>query len=237
MPAGWRVHWGLWDSPLCLSPRLHGAGTDQKGLEPLVRQVFCVFAAGTSLSQLVWNRCCVPLTSDPKIMWRVLWGPWDHSPSLHPRWPRAGTDGKLIYLSIILLIYSDISILSSPSTPPHPVILFPSPLPLWGCSSTYSLLPHCSCIPYSGHLVSIDLSTLSYLHKNWLYNWSQNSLQQIQEDWNNPMHPIRLLQTKAVFNSNKNNRKPTYTGKLNNTLLNDNLVKEETKKLKTLEFS
>jgi hypothetical protein len=37
-----------------------------------------------------------------------------------------------------------------------------------------------------------------------------------------------------VSNSNKNNRKPTYTRKLNNTLLNDNLVKGEIKKLKTL---
>jgi hypothetical protein len=33
-----------------------------------------------------------------------------------------------------------------------------------------------------------------------------------------------------AFNSNKNNRKPTYTWKLNNTLLNNNLVKEEIKK-------
>jgi hypothetical protein len=30
-----------------------------------------------------------------------------------------------------------------------------------------------------------------------------------------------------VFNSHKNNGKPTYTWKLNNTLHNDNLVKEE----------
>ena len=35
---------------------------------------------------------------------------------------------------------------------------------------------------------------------------------------------------RVVINSNKNNRKPTYTWKLNNTLLNDNLVKEEIKK-------
>jgi hypothetical protein len=41
-------------------------------------------------------------------------------------------------------------------------------------------------------------------------------------------HRLRL-----VFNNNKNNRKPTYTCKLKNTLLNDNLVKEEIKKLKT----
>ena len=33
-----------------------------------------------------------------------------------------------------------------------------------------------------------------------------------------------------VFNSNKNNRKPTYTWKLDNILLNDTLVKEEIKK-------
>ena len=41
-------------------------------------------------------------------------------------------------------------------------------------------------------------------------------------------HRLRL-----VFNNNKNNRKPTYTWKLNNVLLNDNLVKEKRKKLKT----
>jgi hypothetical protein len=35
---------------------------------------------------------------------------------------------------------------------------------------------------------------------------------------------------RLIINSNKNNRKPTYTWKLNNTLLNDNLVKEEIKK-------
>jgi hypothetical protein len=34
---------------------------------------------------------------------------------------------------------------------------------------------------------------------------------------------------RLVFNSNKNNRKPTDTWKLN-SVLNDNLVKEETKK-------
>jgi hypothetical protein len=37
-------------------------------------------------------------------------------------------------------------------------------------------------------------------------------------------HRLRL-----VFNSNKNNRKRTYTWKLNNVLLNDNLVMEEIK--------
>ena len=38
-------------------------------------------------------------------------------------------------------------------------------------------------------------------------------------------HGLRL-----VFNNNKNNRKPTYTWKMSNTLLNENLVKEEIKK-------
>jgi hypothetical protein len=38
-------------------------------------------------------------------------------------------------------------------------------------------------------------------------------------------HGLRL-----VFNNSKNYRKPTYTLKLNNSLLNDNLVREEIKK-------
>ncbi|EDL82733.1 rCG44874 [Rattus norvegicus] len=40
-------------------------------------------------------------------------------------------------------------------------------------------------------------------------------------------HGLRL-----VFNNNKNLRKPTYPWKLNIALLNDNMVKEEIKKLK-----
>jgi hypothetical protein len=36
-----------------------------------------------------------------------------------------------------------------------------------------------------------------------------------------------------IFNNKINNRKPMLTWKLNNTLLNDKLVKEEIKKLKT----
>jgi hypothetical protein len=35
---------------------------------------------------------------------------------------------------------------------------------------------------------------------------------------------------RLMFNNNINNRKPTLTWKMNNTLLNDNLVKEEIKK-------
>ena len=46
------------------------------------------------------------------------------------------------------------------------------------------------------------------------------------------MHPIRSQRTKA--DNNINNRKPTFTWKLNNTLLDDNFVKGEIKKeLKT----
>jgi len=41
-------------------------------------------------------------------------------------------------------------------------------------------------------------------------------------------HTLRL-----VFNNNNNDRKPSYTWKLKNALLHDNLVKEEIKKLKT----
>jgi hypothetical protein len=44
------------------------------------------------------------------------------------------------------------------------------------------------------------------------------------------MHPIRSPQTKAGLKYNKNNRKHTYTWKLNNALLDDNLVNEEIKK-------
>jgi hypothetical protein len=35
---------------------------------------------------------------------------------------------------------------------------------------------------------------------------------------------------RLIFNNNINNTKPIFTGKLNNTLLNDTLVKEEIKK-------
>ena len=34
----------------------------------------------------------------------------------------------------------------------------------------------------------------------------------------------------VIFNNNKNIKKPTYTWKLNNSLLNDTLVKEEIRK-------
>jgi hypothetical protein len=40
---------------------------------------------------------------------------------------------------------------------------------------------------------------------------------------------------RLIFNNNINNRKPSFTWKLNNTLLNDNLVKKEIKDF--LEFN
>jgi hypothetical protein len=53
---------------------------------------------------------------------------------------------------------------------------------------------------------------------------------QIQEDGNNNRHPIGYHGLRLVFNNSKNYRKPTYTWKLNNSLLNVNLVREKIKK-------
>ena len=77
MPAVWGVLWGivgLFTKLVLLWP-----GVDANWKEPqlLVGQVSCVpVLAGTSPSQLFWNRCCVPLTSDPKILGVLghLWG-------------------------------------------------------------------------------------------------------------------------------------------------------------------
>jgi hypothetical protein len=63
-----------------------------------------------------------------------------------------------------------------------------------------------------------------------MYKWSQNRPQQIQNIEIIPCiisdhHGLRL-----IFNNNINNRNPAFTWKLNNTLPNDTLVKEEIKK-------
>jgi exonuclease III len=62
------------------------------------------------------------------------------------------------------------------------------------------------------------------------YKQSQNNLNRYK---NIEIIP-RILQDhhglRPIFNNNISNRKPTYTWRLNNTLLNDNLVKEERKK-------
>jgi hypothetical protein len=44
-----------------------------------------------------------------------------------------------------------------------------------------------------------------------------------------PCHLSDHYGLRLAFNSNKNNRKPTYTWKLNNTLVSDDLVKEKIK--------
>jgi hypothetical protein len=44
------------------------------------------------------------------------------------------------------------------------------------------------------------------------------------------MYPIRSPWLRLIFNNNINNRKTTFTWKLNNTLLNDFLAKEGIKK-------
>jgi hypothetical protein len=72
-----------------------------------------------------------------------------------------------------------------------------------------------------------------------IYNWSnyiigqKNRPQEIQKIEIIPCtlsdhHGLRL-----ILNSSKNKGKHTYTWKLYNALFNDNLVKEEIKKLKT----
>ena len=52
--------------------RCPGTGTNWKGLVTLVRLVFCFPNAVSGPVKLEWNRSCVPLTSGPKIAWRVL---------------------------------------------------------------------------------------------------------------------------------------------------------------------
>ena len=60
--------------------------------------------------------------------------------------------------------------------------------------------------------------------------WSQNRPQQIQEIEIIPCTVSDHHRLRLILNTNKNNGKHTYTWKLNNALLNDNLVKEEIKK-------
>ena len=54
---------------LSLSPKWSGAGAKWKEPHLLAGRVSCVLIpAGPSPSGLFWNRCCVPLTSDPKTL-------------------------------------------------------------------------------------------------------------------------------------------------------------------------
>jgi hypothetical protein len=75
------------------------------------------------------------------------------------------------------------------------------------------------------------LSTTWYLLQNRPYARSQNRTQQIKNIEIiscilSDHHGLRL-----IFNNNLNNRKPTFTWKLNSTLLNDSLAKDEIKKV------
>ena len=101
----WYLFWGQWGWPQCVQNQGRPVQTRRNLSCLLVRQGSCVPApAGPRHSQLCWNRCCVPLTSGPKILGmlgflgsgegRVLWGPWDYPLSSCPRWPRAGVDWK-----------------------------------------------------------------------------------------------------------------------------------------------
>jgi hypothetical protein len=108
----WCPLWGPWSCLVCLKPRW--TRTDQKEPEPLVRKVFGVLVpAVTGLSQLDWN-WRVPLTSDPKITWRVLWGLWGCLPIPCPRWPSASADRKGL-VSLVRLVFCFPTAVSGPS--------------------------------------------------------------------------------------------------------------------------
>jgi hypothetical protein len=63
----WFLLWASWGCLLCLKAKY--TSTKPKGPEPLVWRVFWVPApAGSGRLWLFWNRCWIPLTSDPKIL-------------------------------------------------------------------------------------------------------------------------------------------------------------------------
>jgi hypothetical protein len=77
---------------------------------------------------------------------------------------------------------------------------------------TYFSVPHCT-ISKIDHIIS---------HKTGLNRYKKIEII--------PCILSDHYRLRLVFNNTINNRKPTYTWKLNNTLLNDNLAKEEIKK-------
>jgi hypothetical protein len=72
------------------------------------------------------------------------------------------------------------------------------------------------------------LSTSYYLLQNRPYNWSQNYRYKKIEII--PCIPSHHHGLRLVFNNSKNYRNPTYTWKMNNSLLSDNLVRKEINK-------
>jgi hypothetical protein len=65
--------------------------------------------------------------------------------------------------------------------------------------------------------------------KNRPYNQTQNRPRHIQNTEIIPCNLSDHNRLRLIFNTSKNNRKPTYTWRLNNALLNDNLVNKEIK--------
>ena len=57
------------DSLPSLCPKWHGDAADRNKLQMLVGWVsFVLVPVSTGHSHLFWNRCCIALTSDPKIL-------------------------------------------------------------------------------------------------------------------------------------------------------------------------
>jgi hypothetical protein len=56
---------------------------------------------------LDWNRSCVPLTIGPKILWRVLWGPWGCPPSLCSSDPVLAPTGRDLCQNILFRRFSE----------------------------------------------------------------------------------------------------------------------------------
>ena len=60
----------------------------------------CSYSSWDRPSRLFWNRCCIPLTSDPRFLGELgcllheesSGETWDRLRSSHPRWLRTGSD-------------------------------------------------------------------------------------------------------------------------------------------------
>jgi hypothetical protein len=69
VPAAWSIFWGPWDPLPSLSPRWCKGGADGNEPQPLVSGfLLSPFLLAQDPPGFFWNRCCVPLTSDPKIL-------------------------------------------------------------------------------------------------------------------------------------------------------------------------
>jgi hypothetical protein len=60
---------GALDTPGQIQAEDDGAGPDLNGSQPLVRRgSFVSVPSETRPSVILWNRCCIPLTHDPKVI-------------------------------------------------------------------------------------------------------------------------------------------------------------------------